>query len=207
MLLKCCTQYICKFGKLSSGHRPEKGQFSFQSQRRAMPKNLQTTTQLHSFHMLARLCSRSFKLAFSSMWTENFQMYKLGLGKAKEPRSNCQHFLGHRESNGIQENIYLCLIDYTKAFDSVDHNKLWKTLKEMRIPDNPTYLLKNMYVDQDVTVRTGHRMTGWFHIGKRVHQSCICCHPAYFTSMQSTSWEMLDWMKHKLESRLLGEIQ
>jgi len=85
MLLKCCTQYACKFGKLSSGHRTRKGQFSSQSQRRAMPKNVQTTAQLCSFHMLARLYSQSFKLAFSSTWTENFQMYRLGLKKAEEP--------------------------------------------------------------------------------------------------------------------------
>jgi len=65
--------------------RLEKGQFLFQSQRKAMPKNVQTTTQLHSFHMLARLCSKSFKLGFSSMWTENIQMYKLSLEKTEEP--------------------------------------------------------------------------------------------------------------------------
>ena len=84
MLWKCCTQYVSKFGKLSSGHKTEKGQFSFQSQRRAMPKNAQTTIELSSFHMPARLCSKSFKLAFSSTWTKNFQMYKLGLEKAEE---------------------------------------------------------------------------------------------------------------------------
>ena len=66
-----------KFGKLSSGHRAGKGQFSFQSQRKVMPKNVQTTTQLYSFHMLARSCSKSSKLGFNSMWTENFQMEKL----------------------------------------------------------------------------------------------------------------------------------
>ena len=85
MLLKCCTQYFSKSGKLSSGHRTGKGQFSFQVQRKEMPKNTQTTTQLHSFHMLVRLCSKSFKLRFSNTWTENFQMYKLGLEKAEEP--------------------------------------------------------------------------------------------------------------------------
>ena len=69
-------QYASKSGKLSSGHRTGKSQFSFQSQRQAMPKNVQTTIQLHSFHMLTRLCSRSFKLGFSSMWTKNFEMYK-----------------------------------------------------------------------------------------------------------------------------------
>ena len=75
--LKCCTQYVSRFGKLSSGHRTGKGQFSFRSQRKAIPKNIQTTEQLPSFHMLAKLYSTAFKLGFSSMRTENFQMYKL----------------------------------------------------------------------------------------------------------------------------------
>ena len=85
MLWKCCTQYVSKFGKLSSSHRTGTGQFSLQSQRREMPKNVQTTIQLHSFHMLARLCSKSFKLGFNSTWTKNFQLYKLDLEKAEEP--------------------------------------------------------------------------------------------------------------------------
>ena len=82
MLLKCFTQYASKFAKLSNGHRTIKAEFSFQSQRRAMTKNVQTTIQLH---MLARKCSKFFKLGFSSMWTENFQMYKMDLERAEEP--------------------------------------------------------------------------------------------------------------------------
>ena len=66
MVLKCCTQYASTFGKLSTGHRNGKAHFSFQSQRKAMPKNVQINTQLYSFHMLVRLCSKSFKLSFSS---------------------------------------------------------------------------------------------------------------------------------------------
>ena len=85
MLWKCCTQYASKFGKLSSGHRTGKGQFSFQSQRRAMPNNVQITAQLHSSHMLAKKCSKFSKLGFNSMWTENFQMFELDLEKAEEP--------------------------------------------------------------------------------------------------------------------------
>ena len=85
ILWKCCTQYVSKFGKLSSGHRTGKGQFSLQSQRRAMPKTVRTNRQLCSFHMLVKLCSKSFKMDFSGVWTENFQMYKLGLEKAEEP--------------------------------------------------------------------------------------------------------------------------
>ena len=85
MLLKCCTQYVSIFGKLSSGHRTGNGQFSFQLQRRAMTKNVQTIEQIWSFQMLVRFCSKSFKLGFSSMRIGKFQIYKLGLEKAKEP--------------------------------------------------------------------------------------------------------------------------
>ena len=84
--VKMLHSYVSKVGKHSSGHRTGKGQFSFQSQRKAMPKNVQQTTQLHSFHMLARYCSKSFKLGFNSTWTENFKMYKLDLEKAEEPQ-------------------------------------------------------------------------------------------------------------------------
>ena len=85
MLWKCCTQYASKFGKLCSGHRTGKGQFSFQSQRKAMPKNAQTITQLHSSHTLVKSCSKVSKLRFNNMWTVNFQMFKLDLEKAGEP--------------------------------------------------------------------------------------------------------------------------
>ena len=73
----------------------------------------------------------------------------------------------------LQKNIYFCVIDYAKTFDCVDHNKLWKILKEMGIPDHLTCLLRNVYVSQEATVRTGHRTTDWFQIGKGVHQGCI----------------------------------
>ena len=79
------TPYASKFGKLSSGHRPGKGQFSFQSQRKAMPKNVQTTAQLHSTHMLAKSYSKFSKSGFNSTWTVNFQMFKLDSEKAEEP--------------------------------------------------------------------------------------------------------------------------
>ena len=73
----------------------------------------------------------------------------------------------------FRKNIYFCFIDHAKAFDCVDHNKLWKILKEMGIPDHLTYLLRNLYAGQEATVRIGHGTTDWFQIGKRVHQGCI----------------------------------
>ena len=99
----------------------------------------------------------------------------------------------------FQKNIYLCFINYAKAFDCVDHNKLWKILQEMGIPDHLICLLRNLYAGQKATVRNGHGTTDWFQIGKGVHQGCM-------TYMQSISCEMPGWMKHKLESRLPGEI-
>ena len=73
----------------------------------------------------------------------------------------------------FQKNLYFCFIDYAKAFDCVDHNQLWKILKEIGIPDHPTGLLRNLYAGQEATVRTGHGTTDWFQIGKRVCQGCI----------------------------------
>ena len=73
----------------------------------------------------------------------------------------------------FQKNIHFCLIDYVKAFDCVDHNKLWKILEEMGIPDHLTCLLRNLYAGQEATVRTRHGTTDWFHIGKGVRQGCI----------------------------------
>ena len=78
-----------------------------------------------------------------------------------------------KKAREFQRNIYFCFIDYAKAFDCVDHNKLWKILKEMRIPDHLTFLLRNLYADQEAAVRTGHGTTDWFQIGKGVHQSCM----------------------------------
>ena len=112
---KVLYSIVKKFGKYSSDHRNGKGQFSFQSQRKAMSKNVQTTTQLHSFHMLASLCSKSFKLGLAVL-NSNFQMYKLDLQKCKGIRfqiSNISWIL--EKAREFQKNIYLCFIDYAKA--------------------------------------------------------------------------------------------
>ena len=89
----------------------------------------------------------------------------------------------------FQKNIYFCFIDYAKAFDCVDHNKLWNILKEMGIPDHLICLLRNLYAGQEATAKTGHGTTDWFQIGKGVHQGCILS-PCFFY-MQNTSWETL----------------
>ena len=96
--------------------------------------------------------------------------------------------MDHRKSKEIpkKKKIYFCFIDCAKLFDCVDHNKLWKILKEMRIPDHLTCLLRNLYAGQEATVRNGHGTMDWFQIGKGVVKA-VYCHPAYLTYMQSTS--------------------
>ena len=101
MLWKCCTQYACKFGKLSSGNQTGRDQFSFQSQRRAMPKNILTTMQWHSSQTLAKYCSKFSKPGFNSTWIENFQMFKLDLEKAEEPEIKLPICVGSQKK---QEN-------------------------------------------------------------------------------------------------------
>ena len=101
----------------------------------------------------------------------------------------------------FQKNIYFCFIDYAKTFDCVDHNKLWKILKELAIPDHLTCLFRNLYADgQEATIRTGHGTTDWVQIGKGVHQA-VYCHPAYLTYMQSTSCDArLDEAQAKIKT-------
>ena len=103
------------------------------------------------------------------------------------------------------QNLYVFFIDYAKAFNCVDHNKLWKILKEMGIPDHLTCLLRNLYAGQEATVRTGHGTTDWFQIGKGVCQGCILS-PCLFSLYAEYFMRNADWKKHKLESRLPGEI-
>ena len=113
-------------------------------------------------------------------------MFKLVLEKAEEPEIKLPTSAGSSQKQEILKNIYFWFIDYAKAFDCVDHNKLWKILPEMGIPDHLTCLLRNLYTGQEATVRTGHGTTDWFQIGKGVHQA-VYCHPAYLAYMQSTS--------------------
>ena len=100
-------------------------------------------------------------------------MFKLDLEKAEEPEIKLPTPIGSQKKQEFQKNIYFCFIDYAKAFDCVDHNKLWKILKEMRITDHLICLLRNLYAGQEATVRTGHGTTDWFQIGKGVCQGYI----------------------------------
>ena len=112
-------------------------------------------------------------------------MFKLNFEKAEESEIKLPTSMGsQKKQESSRKNI--CFIDYAKAFDFVDHNKLWKILQEMGIPDHLTCLMRNLYASQEATVRTGHGTTDWFQMGKGVHKA-VYCHPVYLTYMQSTS--------------------
>ena len=119
------------------------------------------------------LCSKFSKPGFSNTWSVNFQKFKLVLEDrgTRDEIANIRWIID--KAREFQKNIYFCFLDYAKAFDCVDHNELWKILKEMGIPDHLTCLLRNLYAGQEATVRTGHGTTDWFQTGKGVRQSCI----------------------------------
>ena len=117
-----------------------------------MPKNAQTTAQLHSSHILVKWCLKFSKPGFSNTWTTNLQMFKPVLEKAEEPEIKMPTSAGSwKKQKSSRKNIYFCFIDYAKASDCVDHNKLWKILKETEIPGHLTCLLRNLYAGQEAT--------------------------------------------------------
>ena len=133
MWWRCCTQYARKSGKLSSGHRTGKGQFSFQSERRAMLKNIHTPTQLHSFHMLTKQCSKFSKPGFNSMWTEKFQMFKLDLEKAEEPEFKFPTSAGsskkQESSRKTSISALLTMPNPLTVWITINCGKFWKRWK------------------------------------------------------------------------------
>ena len=146
MLLKCCTQYASKSGKLSSSHRTGKRQFSSQSQRKTMPKNAQTTTKLHSSHMLVKQCSKISHPRLRQYVNRELPDVQGGFRKGRGTRDQIANIHWITENaREFQKNTYFCFIDYTRTFDCVDHNNLWKILQEMRISDHLTCFLRNLY--------------------------------------------------------------
>ena len=134
----------------------------------------------------------------------NFHMFKLDLEKAEEPEIKLPTSAGSLKKQEFQKNIYFCFIDYTKAFDCVDHTKLENSSRDGNT-QNTTCLLRNLYAGQEATVRSRHGTTDWFQIGKGVHQGCIlslCLFNLYAECIMQNA--RLD--KGKLESRLPGEI-
>ena len=174
ILIKCCTQYASKFGKLGSGYRTGKGQFSSQSQRRAVPKNVQTTTKLYSSCTLSKVMLKILQARLQQYVNHELPDVQAGFRKCRGTRDQIANICWIIEkAKEFQKNIYFCFIDYAKAFDCVDHNRLLKILQYMGISDYLTCLLRNLYAAEEATVRTGHRTTDWFQTGTGVCQGCI----------------------------------
>ena len=169
-----------------------KGRFSFQSQRRAMPKNIQTTAQLHSPHA-SKVMLKIHQSRLQQYVNWELPDVQAGFRKGRGIRDQISNIHWIIENaREFQKNINFLFIDYAKAFDCVDHNKLWKVLKEMVIPNHLTCLLWNLYAGQEATVRTRHGTMDWFKIGKGVQQGWIllpCLFNLYtkFSSVQSLS--------------------
>ena len=147
MLWKCFTQYASKFGKLSHGHRTGKGQFSSQSQRKAIPKNARTTAQLHSSHTLVKWCSKFSKPGVNRMWTMNFQMFKLYLEKAEEPeiKSPTSTVSSKKQESSRQTSTDLLIMPKSLC---VSQQTVENSSRD-GIPDHLTCPLRNLYAGQE----------------------------------------------------------
>ena len=151
-----------------------KDQFSFQSQRKAMPKNVQTTTQFalisHTSNVMFKILQAKLQQYVNHEFPDVQGGFRKGRGTRDQIANICRILEKARE---FQKNVYFCFINYARACDCVEHNKLWKILEEMGIPDHLTCLLRNLCVGQEATVRTGGGTTDWFQIGEGVHQDYI----------------------------------
>ena len=173
MLLRCFTQHTSKFGKPSSDNRTGKVVFS------PIPKkgNAKDCSNNHTIELTSHVDKVMFKILrakrqqFVSRELPDVQAgFRKGRGIRYQIANICWIIEKERE---FQKKIYFCFIDYAKAFDCVNQNKLWKILKEMGIPGHLTCLLKNLYANQEETVRTRHGTMDWFKIRKGVCQGCI----------------------------------
>ena len=171
---KCYTLYGSKFGKLSSGHKTGKSQFSFQSQRKAMPKECSNYRTISLISRASKVMLKILQARLQQYVNHELPDVQAGFRKGRGTRDQITNIRWIIEkAREFQKNIYFCFINYAKAFDCVDHNKLWKILKEMGVPDHLTCLLRNLYAGQEATVQTGHGTTDWFQIGKGIRQRCI----------------------------------
>ena len=146
---------------------------SFHSNRKGNPKecsNSHTIALSHANKLMLKILQARLQQYANHELPDVQAAFRKGKGTRGQIANICWIIKKARE---FQKNIYFCFIDYAKAFDCVDHNKLWKILKEMGIPDHLTCLLSNLYAGQEATVRTGHGTTDWFQTGKGVHQGCI----------------------------------
>ena len=190
-LWKCCIQYASKFGKLSSGHRLEKVRFH---------SNAKECSNYHTIALTSHASKVMLKILQASL-----QQYvncelpdvQAGFRKGRGTRDQIANILWIIEkAREFQKNMYFCFIDYGKAFDCVDHNKLWKILKEMGIPDHLTCLPRNLYAGQEAAVRTGH--------GTTVHG--VAKSRSQLRNWTELSWSLKD-LKNKKENVYGGQMK
>ena len=180
MLWKCSTQYASKFGKLSNGHRTGKGQFSLQSQRKAMPKNVQATAQLHSTHMQAKKCSKFLKLGFNRTWTKNYHMFKVNLEKAEEPEIKWSTSVGslknQKNSRKTSTSASLTTLKTLTVWITTNCGtflKRWEYQITWPASWESCMQVKKQELEPDMERWTGTKL------GKEYHKA-VYCHLAYF---------------------------
>ena len=161
MLLRCCTLYVSKFRKLNSSHRTGKGRFSFQSQRKAMPKKCSNYRTIALISHASKVMLKILQARLQQYVIWELPDVQDGFRKGRETTDQIAniHWIIEK-AREFQRNIYFCFIDYAKAFDCVHHNKLWKILKDMGIPDHLTCLLRNLYAGQEATELDMEKQTG-----------------------------------------------
>ena len=203
ILLKCCINIPANL-EISSVTTGLERWFSFESQRKALPKNVQTNSQLHSFHMPAEKCWKFSKLGFNSWWTKNFQVFKLNLEKVEEQEIKLSTSIGSYKKQEKSRKTFT-----SASLTTIKSSTMWITTKcgkflkrweyQTTLPASSEICMqvKKQQLELDMI-----QWTGW-KLGKQ-YIKAVYCYPACLTYMQSTSCEMPGWMKHKLESRLMG---
>ena len=203
MLWKCCTQYTSKLGKLSSGHRTGKGQFSFQSQRKAMPQNAPTTTQLHSSHTLV-MC-KILQARLQQYVNHELPDVQAGFRKGRGTRdqiANIHWIIEKAREFQKSTSALLTMPKPLTVWIATNCGKFWKRWEyQTTWPASweTCMQVRKQQLKLDMEQQTGSKQ-------EKKYVKAVYCHPADLTYMQSTSWEMLGWKKYKLESRLPGEI-
>ena len=171
MLWKCCTQYDSKFGKTQQWPQDWKRSVFIPIPKKGNAKECSNYHKVALISHTSKVILKILQARLQSYVNHEFPDVQAGFRKGRGTRDQIANIYWIIEkAREFQKNIYFCFIDYAKAFDCVHHHKQWKILQETGIPDHLTCLLRNLYVGQEATVRTGHGTTDWFEIGKGVYR-------------------------------------
>ena len=204
MLWKCCTHYASKFGKPQQWPQDWKRSVFIPIPKKVNAKECSNYCTFALISHTSKVMLKIFQARLQQYMNQELPDVQARFRKGRGSRDQIANICWIIEKAGeFQKNIFVCFIDYSKAFDCVDHNKLWKILWEMGILDHLARKIC-MRVDKQQLELDMEQLTGW-KLGKE-YNKVVWCHFPYLTSMQGTSWEMAGWMNHKLESRLLGGI-